>query len=162
MGNIAKFYNGKKEAKGSYNAFVWGFRGGYEFSPIKYLSIRSYLDYLMSIKPSGLETITSSILSLNIDTLVNIVHINENTFGFYGGIGFGAFKHSNVVQNTPEDRAFISDYAGILNLGIAITLKEVHRIEIGTKIPFNQIKSSTELDTAYQDIYFAASYSYLF
>lgn len=161
MGNITKF-NNEKELKESYSAFTWGLRGGYEFLPIKYLGVRIYLDYLMAIKPFGLGTITSSVLSINADTLINIVHINENAFGFYGGIGFGAFKHSNVVQNTPEDKAFVSDYTGVLNLGILATLKEFHRVEIGAKLPFTQTKSLSESHITYQDIYFIASYSFLF
>ncbi|PAF46580.1 hypothetical protein BKH41_08990 [Helicobacter sp. 12S02232-10] len=160
VADISKILNGKRDVANSYKAFVWGARGGYQFTFIKYLGIRTYLDYLMAIKPSGLDTITSSVLSLNADLLVNVLHIKDNTFGIYGGIGFGYFQHANVVKVTPEDKALVYGSSGILNFGLGATFQENHRVEIGIKIPFSKIASSSGV--SYEDTYASASYSYLF
>ncbi|PAF41470.1 outer membrane beta-barrel protein [Helicobacter sp. 11S03491-1] len=159
---ISKFNKGEIDKPNSYIAFVWGVRGGYQFMPSSYIGLRTYLDYMMSIKPSGLKTIISSSLNLNLDLLVDILHIKENTFGFYGGIGFGYFQHANVIRTTPEDKAFVLGYTGVLNFGLGAKIQNNSRIEIGTKIPFSQIKSIANPNITYGDIYVLASYSYLF
>ncbi|PAF51647.1 outer membrane beta-barrel protein [Helicobacter sp. 13S00477-4] len=161
-GDIVKIVDDKKDLSNSYKAFIWGMKGGYEFMPSSYVGLRTYLDYFMSIKPSGLDTVTSSLLSLNLDLLADILHIKDNTFGFFGGIGFGYFQHANVVKTTPEDKATVMGYTGILNFGLGGKIQNNHRIEIGAKIPFKAIKSVNNPHIFYKDSYLFASYSYLF
>lgn len=159
LAEIAKTIDGKKSEADSYKAFAYNIRGGYQYMPIKYVGLRTYLDYMMSIKPSGLDTITSSLFSVNIDVLGNLIYFKGNAFGVYGGIGFGYFQHSNVVQTTQEDKAFVLGYANLLNFGVSGTFDDVHFVEIGAKIPFLTYGSQSG---AYQDSYVFLSYSYLF
>lgn len=159
LAEIAKMVDGKKSEANSYKAFAYNLRGGYQYMPIKYVGLRTYLDYMMSIKPSGLDTITSSLLSFNLDILGNLIYFKGNAFGVYGGIGFGYFQHSNVVQTTEEDKAFVLGYANLLNFGLSGTFDDVHFVEIGAKIPLYTYGAQSG---AYQDSYIFVSYSYLF
>ncbi|MDO7252818.1 outer membrane beta-barrel protein [Helicobacter cappadocius] len=156
---VAKVIGGKKDDANSYKAFAWDIRGGYEYMPIKYVGLRTYLDYMMSIKPSGLDTVTSSLFSLNLDVLANFFYYKGNAVGVYGGVGFGYFQHSNVVQTTEEDKAFVLGYANLLNFGISGTFDQVHFVELGAKIPLYTYGKESN---SYQDSYVFVSYSYLF
>ncbi|PAF48004.1 hypothetical protein BKH46_01445 [Helicobacter sp. 12S02634-8] len=164
--DIVKKINHIKDTSNSYQALTWGLRGGYQLTFYKFFALRAYLDYVMGIKPSGLDTITTSMLSLNADLLLNVLFIGENVFGVYGGLGFGYFQHANVVKTTPEDGAFVYGYVGVLNFGVGWTLQNTHRVELGMKIPFNKAQStldpSTQPRATYEDMYVSASYSYLF
>ncbi|PAF42386.1 outer membrane beta-barrel protein [Helicobacter sp. 11S02596-1] len=163
MADISKMIDGQKDTPNSYKAFVWGARGGYQFSFLNgYLAIRTYLDYLMAIKPLALDTITSSVLSLNLDLLADFLHIGENAFGVYGGVGFGYFQHANVIKVTPEDKALVYGYTGVLNFGLGASIQSNHRVELGIKIPFSRVKSIANPAVSYENIYASASYSYLF
>lgn len=159
LAEIAKLVDGKKSEANSYKAFAYNIRGGYQYMPIKYVGLRTYLDYMMSIKPSGLDTITSSLFSINLDVLGNLIYFKGNAFGVYGGVGFGYFQHSNVVQTTQDDKAFVLGYANLLNFGVSGTFDSVHFVEIGAKIPFLTYGAQSG---AYQDSYVFVSYSYLF
>ncbi|PAF53124.1 hypothetical protein BKH42_07750 [Helicobacter sp. 13S00482-2] len=159
MSQVLKLVDGKKDDGSSYKAFAWDIRGGYEFMPLKYVGLRTYLDYMMSIKPSGLDTLTSSLFSFNLDVLANIFNYKGYALGVYGGVGFGYFQHSNVVQTTPEDKAFAVGFANLLNFGISGTFDKVNFVEIGAKIPLSTYGQETG---SYQDSYVFVSYSYLF
>lgn len=161
-GKISQYQGSKPDISNSYIAFAWGVRGGYSMMPIPYVGFRTYLDYMMSIKPSGLDTITSSLLSLNADLLLQAPAIQNYIFGVYGGIGLGYFQHSNVVKTTPEDPAFAQGTTGVLNLGISLNIEENNQVELGIKIPFTKIKDVLNQKIEYKDNYLIATYSYLF
>lgn len=122
----------------------WYLLGGYEYKPLREISIMTYIESAMGLKPSGLETKVDLQISLNTDFVFE-AQISENArLGGYGGIGFGYLREENaiVIENITssdvENKALM-----LLNAGIQSCIDESHIVRLGMKYPFN-LKSITK------------------
>ncbi|AFI05275.1 outer membrane beta-barrel protein [Helicobacter cetorum] len=159
MVGLAPIQTQQKTFNTDYTAFLWGVKGGYQFAFLKFLALRTDFSYLMVLKPTALNTIVTSLLSVNVDVLSNFYTYKKFSLGVYGGLGIGNFYQN--IRLGIENSLFMG-YNGLFNVGVGSTIANHHRIEFGAKIPFSKIRNSFEHSSFLNGIFVQASYSYLF
>ncbi|WP_104713436.1 outer membrane beta-barrel protein [Helicobacter cetorum] len=149
----------KSPIDSSYTAFLWGAKGGYQYAFLKTLALRGDFSYIMTIKPTALNTIVTSLLSLNVDVLSDFYTYQKYSFGAYFGLGVGYLGQN--MRLGAENSSFMG-YNGLVNVGVGSTIEEHHRVELGVKIPFSKTKNIFKHSNYLNSVFISASYSYLF
>ncbi|WP_104697475.1 MULTISPECIES: outer membrane beta-barrel protein [unclassified Helicobacter] len=122
----------------------WYLLGGYEFKPLREISIMAYIESSIGLKPSGLATKVNLQVSLNADFVLEAQISEKARLGGYGGIGFGYSREENaiVIENITSNEVQNKGLM-FLNAGIQSCIDESHLIRLGMKYPFD-LKSITE------------------
>lgn len=144
-------------------ALDFGVRGGYQHGFLHRFAGRIYLDYVMSIRPVDLETVTTSQFVVNLDMMYNFYRLEKVTFGVFGGagVGYGTHGKETVEDRDASDSITAQGLSAFVNVGLNIVVESIHRVEIGAKIPFVSLYDSTS-QQMYRDFYLLLSYDYLF
>ncbi|RDU73595.1 hypothetical protein CQA57_04650 [Helicobacter anseris] len=112
----------------------WYLLGGYEYKPIREASLMAYLESLMGIKPSGLNTNITMQVSLNVDMALELQVSQKMRFGPYVGFGFGYCREERAIVDDGE----VNNMALLLlNFGLQSNLDESNVIRLGFKYPFD-------------------------
>lgn len=112
----------------------WYLLGGYEYKPIREASLMAYLESLMGIKPSGLNTNITMQVSLNVDMALELQVSQKMRFGPYVGFGFGYCREERAIVDDSE----VNNMALLLlNFGLQSNLDESNVIRLGFKYPFD-------------------------
>lgn len=141
-----------------------GFRSGYEYMPIAYIGFRVYLDYFLSVRPSGLETETVSTFLANLNAQGRIYSFSEKfEFGWVGGLGVGYGVRDKQISTSEDSSEQIQQGRGVFlgNVGVFGIIEEHHRVEILAKLPINTFAEDSQTHT-YKDYSFLLMYDYLF
>lgn len=133
----------------------WYLLGGYEYKPIREISLMSYLESLMGIKPTGLNTDITMQVSLNLDIALELQVSQKIRFGPYVGFGFGYYREDRAIV----DETKVNNMALLLlNLGLQSNIDESNVVRLGFKYPFDlkDIKKDMKL------VHLFLSYAYKF
>ncbi len=133
-------------------SFAWNIYGGYAYKPLRQITVMSYLESLMSIKPYELSTRVGLQLSINADAAFEVLNLGQRTrVGPYIGIGLGYLSFTPTI----EDRANNIQVLFLTNLGFQMIVDETNLIRLGVKLPFSFMQKeisgvSVTLSYAYQ------------
>ncbi|WP_104750140.1 hypothetical protein [Helicobacter cynogastricus] len=144
------------------NAFSWGIEGGYQYDIRQYISLRTAINYLQTLKPTAFNTKVDSLLSWNMGVVSDFYKLSKKMLiGVYADIGFGYFQSAMTLSSPIQTRSFMG-YNGVFDFGVGGTLEKQHRVELGVKFPFGEVKSIKKPSTSLRAFYWIASYAYLF
>lgn len=141
-----------------------GFRSGYEYMPLAYIGFRVYLDYFLSVRPSGLESEATSTFLANLNAQGRIYSFSERfEFGWLGGLSVGYGVQDKQISSSDDSSEQIQQGRGVFlgNVGVFGIIDEHHRVEILAKLPIKTFAEESQTHT-YEDYSFLLMYDYLF
>lgn len=151
-------------AKDTISMLNIGFRSGYEYMPLAYIGFRVYLDYFLSVRPSGLESETTSTFLANLNAQGRIYSFRERfEFGWLGGLSVGYGVQDKQISSSEDSSEQIQQGRGVFlgNVGVFGIIDEHHRVEILAKLPIKTFAEESQTHT-YEDYSFLLMYDYLF
>lgn len=151
-------------AKDTISMLNIGFRSGYEYMPLAYIGFRVYLDYFLSVRPSGLESETISTFLANLNAQGRIYSFSERfEFGWLGGLSVGYGVQNKQISSSGDSSEQIQQGRGVFlgNVGVFGIIDEHHRVEILAKLPIKTFAEESQTHT-YEDYSFLLMYDYLF
>ena len=151
-------------AKDTISMLNIGFRSGYEYMPLAYIGFRVYLDYFLSVRPSGLESETTSTFLANLNAQGRIYSFSERfEFGWLGGLSVGYGVQDKQISSSEDSSEQIQQGRGVFlgNVGVFGIIDEHHRVEILAKLPIKTFAEESQTHT-YEDYSFLLMYDYLF
>lgn len=151
-------------AKDTISMLNIGFRSGYEYMPLAYIGLRVYLDYFLSVRPSGLESETISTFLANLNAQGRICSFSERfEFGWLGGLSVGYGVQDKQISPSEDSSEQIQQGRGVFlgNVGVFGIIDGHHRVEILVKIPIKTFAQESQTHT-YEDYSFLLMYDYLF
>ena len=141
-----------------------GFRSGYEYMPIAYIGLRVYLEYFLGVRPSGLESETSSTFLANLNAQGRIYAFKQGfEFGWLGGLSVGYGVRDKQISSSEDSSEQIQQGRGVFlgNVGIFGIIDKHHRVEILAKLPIKTFAQESQTH-GYKDYSFLLMYDYLF
>lgn len=151
-------------AKDTISMLNIGFRSGYEYMPLAYIGFRVYLDYFLSVCPSGLESEATSTFLANLNAQGRIYSFSERfEFGWLGGLSVGYGVQDKQISSSDDSSEQIQQGRGVFlgNVGVFGIIDEHHRVEILAKLPIKTFAEESQTHT-YEDYSFLLMYDYLF
>ena len=141
------------ETETSINA---GAKVGYQHWFIPYFGLRAYFQYdfntgrtWQGLGDSSLSAAFQTFTG-NIDLMANFINTESFSLGVFAGIGAGYTMTIWSDENVAKALDKTMEYVGLalpINVGIATTIAESHKIELGARIPalpaFYQTKGDT-------------------
>lgn len=146
----------------TYPALSISARGGYQYRFFTPLIVRLYLDYTMSMRPTGLESITTSSFLVNSDVVSYFYTLGSVDFGLFAGVGLGIGTYGKEVQEDPStlDSVLAKGFSAFVNGGLSVLFASIHRLELGVKLPITKLELAPT--RAYQDTHLLLIYDYVF
>ncbi|ETD23973.1 hypothetical protein [Helicobacter macacae] len=151
-------------AKDTISMLNIGFRSGYEYMSLAYIGFRVYLDYFLSVRPSGLESEATSTFLANLNAQGRIYSFSERfEFGWLGGLSVGYGVQDKQISSSDDSSEQIQQGRGVFlgNVGVFGIIDEHHRVEILVKLPIKTFAEESQTYT-YEDYSFLLMYDYLF
>ena len=146
----------------TYPALSVSARGGYQYRFFTPLIVRLYLDYTMSVRPTGLESVTTSSFLVNSDVVSYLYTLGSVRFGLFAGVGLGIGTYGKEVQEDPSalDSVLAKGFSAFVNGGLSVLFASAHRLELGVKLPLTKLELAPT--RAYQDTHLLLMYDYVF
>ena len=146
----------------TYPALSVSARGGYQHKFFSPLIVRLYLDYTMSVRPTGLESITTSSFLINSDAVSYFYTLGSIHFGLFAGVGLGVATYGKEVQEDPNalDSVLAKGFSAFLNGGLSVLFASAHRLELGVKLPLTKLELAPTRH--YRDTHLLLIYDYIF
>lgn len=113
----------------------WYLLGGYEYKPLREISLMAYLESMMGVKPSSLNTAITMQVSANIDLALELQLNQKIRFGPYVGFGFGYSREGRVIIS--EDEIVKNMALMLLNTGVQTNIDENNVVRVSFKYPFD-------------------------
>lgn len=147
-------------AKDTISMLNIGFRSGYEYMPIAYIGLRVYLEYFLGVRPSGLESETSSTFLANLNAQGRIYAFKQGfEFGWLGGLSVGYGVQDKQISSSEQIQQGRGVFLG--NVGVFGIIDKHHRVEILAKLPIKTFAQESQTH-GYKDYSFLLMYDYLF
>lgn len=143
-------------------------RGGYQYRFAPFLQGRVFLDYSLSLRPSGLESITTSLFLINTDALLSLPAPWGLRFGGFVGIGLGYGSYGKEVYDDVSalDSVLGRGFSARGNVGLFLSYAQGHRLEASIKLPLNALPlpplSPSHPASTYKETHFLLVYDYVF
>ncbi|MDL0079241.1 outer membrane beta-barrel protein [Helicobacter zhangjianzhongii] len=148
----------------TYPALSVSGRGGYQYRFFTPLIVRLYLDYTMSVRPTGIESIATSHFLVNSDVVSYFYTLGGVDFGVFGGFGLGIGVYGKEVQEDPNalDSVLAKGFSAFVNGGISVLFSKAHRLELGVKYPLTTLTLPSTPARDYQEVHILFMYDYVF
>lgn len=132
----------------------WSLLGGYEYKPLREISVMAYLESIMAIKPAELETTVSMQIAFKTDVAFEFSINPSFRLGPFLGIGFGyAREDKAIVTKGSTHKALM-----LINVGLQSNINESNIVRLALSLPVNLTAIGEDLDL----VHIMLSYAYKF